>query len=486
MDTINISNIAASFLKKRETFNVSDCCVKFVDDEIYPTNKNILSQLEIFRNILQDNPDLPKKDGKDIVFIVDEWQKYINVTSFSFFYERLRTMYLPYLKIQKKMDYYMDQLDYIMLIDYFTNPGERKDLLQGIDWDKLFWIGLISKNFMYLDTFFDTVTLSRGYTQCLAFFSTCENKLTRQIINELCIYFLRSKTTLKCGVPTVSLDLGCILQGDVIPLGQGGTFDDSDSEEMPGLEETEKMQNIDECYENSPKQKKIGYIEHFLSEILSSMANSENDASINSSTIANMILEKTSIVNQNAETYDSCIKFANEEFFMVNRYVLSHLEFFKKKIVDTNCFPKKEGTDIILEINYVDINTFHFFYERHKKRCIYSKINKKIILNDYLEQTKYITLLNILLHPEEMNIIFLDDIQWYDMFWISSLSQGIPVNRIFNGTMCRDAFNICIQFLNSKGELTDEMKKELRSYFGVAPLPYSMSSLKFGETFNVW
>ena len=168
---------------------------------------------------------------------------------------------------------------------------------------------------------------------------------------------------------------------------------------------------------------------------------------------------------------------------MVNKYILSHLNFFTRIMVNANSFPETEGMSIILEIDDVNINTFHFFYERLKKICIYSKINKRIILEDYLEQTKYITLLNTLLDPEEMDIVFLDDIKWDDMFWINSLSQGIPLHTIFNVVMRRDAYDICRKFLNPKG-LPNKMDNELASYLGVSLNRFDVKPLEFGKYFN--
>ena len=170
MDNLNVFNRSIAIMEKARNMNINDSCIKFANGEVFLTNKLVLSQLELFKNIFTDLPTLSKINGRDIVLEIDEGRNFINEITFDFFYERLKRMYFPYLDInKKKLKQYQEQRQYILLLDYLTNPGERQEVLYyGIVWHDLFWVSLLSIKFPNICTFFDRSKRTNGYIRCSA------------------------------------------------------------------------------------------------------------------------------------------------------------------------------------------------------------------------------------------------------------------------------------------------------------------------------
>ena len=172
---INIFDLSRTILEKEKNMNINDSCIKFANGEIFMTNKLVLAQLEIFKNILTDFEILPKINEIDKILEIDEGKNFVNKKIFMFFYERLKKMYLLCSKIDlnNKLEQYQEQVNYILLLDYLTNPEERPPVLfQDIDWHDLFWISLLSTKFQNIHTYFDWDKRKNAYVKCLSILRT--------------------------------------------------------------------------------------------------------------------------------------------------------------------------------------------------------------------------------------------------------------------------------------------------------------------------
>lgn len=164
----NVRDLATIIWKNALKINEYDSCIHFANGEIFLTNKLILSQISFFKNIINDPAiTLPKKEGIDVVLYVDEEHNYINEMTFSFFYERLKEMNLSH-GLKLTLTEYLDQLNYILLLDYLTDPLERPNIFfENIKWNNMLWIGLLSINFQNLNMFFNESERYNGLQECI-------------------------------------------------------------------------------------------------------------------------------------------------------------------------------------------------------------------------------------------------------------------------------------------------------------------------------
>ena len=171
----NVFDLSRTILEKEKNMNINDSCIKFASGEIILTNKLVLSQLELFRNILSDLQILPKINEIDLILEISEEKNFVNKITFIFFYERLKQMHLSLSNVDAnyKLKHYQDQVNYILLLDYLTNPKERSSyFFLDIEWHDLFWISLLSTKFPNLHTFFEFTQRKNAYITCISIFRT--------------------------------------------------------------------------------------------------------------------------------------------------------------------------------------------------------------------------------------------------------------------------------------------------------------------------
>lgn len=140
-------------------------------------------QLKFFANIFNDS-ELEKYECKPIINILAVADCF-DTNTFSFLYNRLQNNLL--IETSKLTDP-VEQIKYINIIDYLTDPDERAQLLSNIEWSNIFWVKLFVNNFNNLDKFFNKKELYHGYKSSLLYMNSI-NKVTDKQICELGNFF---------------------------------------------------------------------------------------------------------------------------------------------------------------------------------------------------------------------------------------------------------------------------------------------------------
>ena len=191
MNNPTVFTIATSILDKEKSINIADSCIKFASGKIFLTNKAVLLQLELFKNISNDLSNFPKINELDIVLEINEGKNFVNEITFIFFYERLKKIYFARSPINYdlQINHYQEQLNYIYLIDYLTNPVERNELFfLDIVWHELFWVNLLSIQFPNISTFFNRNDLMLGYCKSIKVIES-ETNISEQQEDDIKNYF---------------------------------------------------------------------------------------------------------------------------------------------------------------------------------------------------------------------------------------------------------------------------------------------------------
>ena len=174
---------ACTIIQKGQLNN--DVGINLGNDKYFYADLRILKQLEFFRNVLMDNRDLPQHNNIPIIFEVDtEITFFITKISISFLYRRLCNRYMGCRGFNEKpLSDFDSQVNYIRTLDYLSNPDERKNLTDDIDWTDAFWITLVKLQFKNLDKFyFSDNTLCKGWMICNELLNTNNS---RDLIKEL-------------------------------------------------------------------------------------------------------------------------------------------------------------------------------------------------------------------------------------------------------------------------------------------------------------
>ena len=91
-----------------------------------------------------------------------------NKKVFSFLYEKLKQQFLKTIKISLTLDDPIDQLEYVKLLDYLTDPNERPVLLKDIEFSGMFWVGMVTNQIGNVETFFNDHELDKGFKSFIA------------------------------------------------------------------------------------------------------------------------------------------------------------------------------------------------------------------------------------------------------------------------------------------------------------------------------
>lgn len=177
MDNPTIFKCATeAWTKYKELITPGDIGVRFSNGKMLRFHSFVLKQIKFFAELFNSGLELPIIDGIPIVLDLDSSRDYISINIFLFFYYRLEEQYSDtvfdafnirgYIGIDAKLDSPIDQLNYIKLLDYLTDPDERENLTNSIYWYDLFWMGILGEKNSNLKTFFDIKTLVDAYNVC--------------------------------------------------------------------------------------------------------------------------------------------------------------------------------------------------------------------------------------------------------------------------------------------------------------------------------
>lgn len=208
MDSLNIFDLSESILRNLigTTSNQStsiwhgltlpeqrcDICIKINDGTIFYAQKIVLQQLKFFESIFEDQYEMEYtyNSDREAIAIIPIQNDYLDNYVFYLLYARLKNNLLSDKKKENIPILYdsLEQIKYINLIDYLTDPCERNGLLSSIEWTDVFWVMLITRKFQNLDTFFNKGELSNGYELSAAFLNS-RIKLTKNQFSELGVFF---------------------------------------------------------------------------------------------------------------------------------------------------------------------------------------------------------------------------------------------------------------------------------------------------------
>ena len=177
MDNPTIFNRATeAWTRYKELLTPADVGVRFSNGKILLFQRIVLRQIKFFSELFDSGLELPIIDGTPIVLDIDESKNYINETVFLFFCDKLKEQlyddifdaFIINTPIPSKteLDTPIDQLNYIKLLDYLTDPNERENLTENIKWCDLFWMGILEEKISNLKTFFDVAILLDAYNVC--------------------------------------------------------------------------------------------------------------------------------------------------------------------------------------------------------------------------------------------------------------------------------------------------------------------------------
>jgi hypothetical protein len=136
---------------------IPDACVIFTNGEKMNVHLEVLKQLNFFRAILADCGEVKNFEMKNDC---------INKITFGYLYEKLVKRFC-YVNDRKIMNKPQDQLNYIKTLDHLTDLIERDGLLDDIEFQDMFWIGIVSMSLQNIETFFTSNQLQAGYDKCL-------------------------------------------------------------------------------------------------------------------------------------------------------------------------------------------------------------------------------------------------------------------------------------------------------------------------------
>jgi hypothetical protein len=162
--------------------NPSNATIKFSNGKQMKVHLEVLQQLKFFRTILYDC-------GKIRVF--EMTNEYVNEITFDYLYAKLVKKFCLRHDI-KFIDKAQDQLNYMRMLDYLTDPDERNGLLDGIFFKEIFWIGLVSIQLQNIETFFTRIQLKNGYDICLSSLKNRPDGISKEEITYLKQYFNQS------------------------------------------------------------------------------------------------------------------------------------------------------------------------------------------------------------------------------------------------------------------------------------------------------
>lgn len=189
MSNATIFDFALNIWDEQISYDAYDVQIKIGDNEkIFYAKKVVLKQLNFFENIFDNSCELEYTPNGETIVNIPILNNYFDTNTFSFLYVRLKNNYFFDKEIIPIIDDFRQQIKYITMIYYLTNPNERNELLNNIKWSDMFWIGLVVNKFQKLDTFFTKKDLTHGYNRCVVCLSR-KKSLTDDELSELEIFF---------------------------------------------------------------------------------------------------------------------------------------------------------------------------------------------------------------------------------------------------------------------------------------------------------
>ena len=185
MDSQDIFNFAKRAWDKLAYINgKTDFTIKFADNDIFLTHAEILKELRYFKTIISDT------ECEYLDFNI-EGTKSFTKKIFTFLYERLvKKFSVTGYDCLLRLDNPVDQLDYIKMLDYLTDPLERYELTYGIEFSSMFWVGMVVNNIANVKTFFNDSALVAGFEKFLSRIKLdyCNLKHRKEILS-IALYF---------------------------------------------------------------------------------------------------------------------------------------------------------------------------------------------------------------------------------------------------------------------------------------------------------
>ena len=176
---LTIFDMALDFMTEKSQAYQHDMTIQFPNLDIIYVSLPVIQQLDFF--IFVSSSDIDKtvdSDGKQVFCFVQNELYFPTLKFFSFFYNRLIQTFIK--KIPSKttteeekdvfdMCCWNDQLEYIKLLDYLTDPKERFDfgLLTNIKWSDNLWIHFLTNKFDKIEYFFTLQQRTDGCRICV-------------------------------------------------------------------------------------------------------------------------------------------------------------------------------------------------------------------------------------------------------------------------------------------------------------------------------
>ena len=177
MDKLTPQEFAKQIWQKQVYLNGKpDFQIKFSDGEIFYAQTEILKQLAYFKDAFNDTKCTSLDFGTEPT---TSFTKKV----FSFLYDKLKQQFLRSFNTSLTLDDPIDQLEYIKLLDYLTDPNERPVLLKDIEFSGMFWVGMVTNQIGNVETFFNDHELDKGFKAFIACMK--ENGWTYSSVKEL-------------------------------------------------------------------------------------------------------------------------------------------------------------------------------------------------------------------------------------------------------------------------------------------------------------
>ena len=183
----NISSCASEILRKFENASVPNVTIIFPGDFSLGIQKGVLMQLTFFKSMFDD---------KIVTTTIDmsKQKEFSNKKAFMHIYEKLKERTPEFVRLddnkkRTKLIEYSDQMDYVKLVNYVSDPKERYALMDDIKFSSLFWVNLVAMKFENITTFFTSKQLEDGYRCCFRAFCSIGIMGDSQEMKDLRIFF---------------------------------------------------------------------------------------------------------------------------------------------------------------------------------------------------------------------------------------------------------------------------------------------------------
>ena len=187
MDSNYIINLAKQAWAKLAYMNgKTDFTIKFANSDIFLAHTDILKELQYFKTIISDT----KCEHLDFNI---GGTKTFTKRVFTFLYERLVREFSKPTRYDclSSLDNAVEQMEYIKMLDYLTDPVERPGLTRYIIFEKMFWVGMVVNNVANVKTFFDDYQLCQGFESFLdrIYLNHSDLENNKQELFSIALYF---------------------------------------------------------------------------------------------------------------------------------------------------------------------------------------------------------------------------------------------------------------------------------------------------------